>query len=107
MYGDAEGMEEYAAAPARAFAATLPAATEKVSASGKKRKAEAPPIDPAVAKQMKFDFAEFHKAGTLKKQSVPKLKAFCKSQGLSTAGKKADLLKRVEDALDTGSSSSM
>jgi ATP-dependent DNA helicase 2 subunit 1 len=107
VYGDAEGMVEYAAAPARAFAEMLPAATEKVAkASSKKRKAAPEKIDPAVVKQMKFDFTEYRSAGTLKKQSVSILKAFCKAQGLSATGKKADLLKRVEDALDAESSSS-
>ena len=105
VFGDEDGMREFAAAPAEAFAATLPAATEKVAAGGKKRKKPTEPIDPVVAKQMKFDYREYHNAGTLKKQSVASLKAFCKSQGLSMSGKKADLLKRVEDALDQDLSS--
>jgi hypothetical protein len=37
----------------------------------------------------------------IKKQTVPTLKSFCKEKGLSCAGKKADLVERVEEFLDS------
>ena len=71
VFGDEDGMREFAAAPAEALIATLPAATEKVAAGGKKRKKPTEPIDPVVAKQMKFDYREYHNAGTLKNRALP------------------------------------
>ncbi|KIK60138.1 hypothetical protein GYMLUDRAFT_200779 [Collybiopsis luxurians FD-317 M1] len=42
------------------------------------------------------DIVSKYKAGTLNKFKVDELKAFCRSQNISTTGKKADLIERVE-----------
>ena len=94
---DMEGQKEYTEPAVRTFVSTLPERVEvaKKTAS-KKRKAEAPPLSEEEAKQMRVDMKEIHSNGTLKKQSVARLKSFLKSQGHAVSGKKAELLERVE-----------
>lgn len=103
VYGDEEGMAEVAAAPAQAFALTLPAVslqTADKKTSTNKRKRINDQINPEQRKQIRFDFQQMREAGTLEKQTVPRLRAFCKSQGLPTSGKKGDLIQRINKALD-------
>lgn len=49
------------------------------------------------------DLNEAIKDGTLKQRRVPELKAICSEKGLSTSGKKADLLERVEEWVESQS----
>lgn len=104
VYGDEAGMAEVAAAPAEAFGLTLPAESlqiEDKKKSTNKRKRNNDQLDPEHIKQMRFDLKQMRDAGTLGQQTVPRLRALCKSQGLPTSGKKADLIERINDALDS------
>lgn len=47
------------------------------------------------------DLNEAVKDGTLKQRKVPELKAICSEKGLSTSGKKADLLERIEEWVES------
>lgn len=47
------------------------------------------------------DLSFMVKKATLSKRTVPELKAICTEKGLSTSGKKADLLERIEEWVET------
>ena len=46
-----------------------------------------------------IDWAAIAEAGAVQKQTVDTLKQFCRDRGLTTTGKKSDLVARVLDAL--------
>ena len=99
---DHEGLAAQAEPLARALADRLPEKVDPPPKGSKKRKATAAPIDEKVRKQQRMDFLQMEEEGTLDKQSVPRLKAFLKSQGLPLSGKKADLVTRARGTLKTG-----
>lgn len=53
-----------------------------------------PKVDPS-----NLDWPALLKDDQIKKQTVPTLKAFCSGKGMSTSGKKADLVERITDFL--------
>ncbi|KAJ3935286.1 MAG: SPOC like C-terminal domain-containing protein [Lentinula lateritia] len=68
-------------------------ATLVIPVTGSKRKSEDTSNDGIDVAEIKTRF----ESGSLMKLKVDQLKAFCRSQNLSTSGKKADLIQRVED----------
>ncbi|KAJ3862177.1 SPOC like C-terminal domain-containing protein [Lentinula novae-zelandiae] len=68
-------------------------ATLVIPVTGSKRKSEDTSTDGIDVAEIKTRF----ESGSLMKLKVDQLKAFCRSQNLSTSGKKADLIQRVED----------
>jgi len=46
-----------------------------------------------------IDWAAIAEAGAIAKQTVDTLKQFCRDKGLTTTGKKGDLVARVAEAL--------
>jgi ATP-dependent DNA helicase 2 subunit 1 len=86
-----------------AFKATYDDIENPSTGTTTKRKA---PSSGGAAKKPKvdsssLDWPALFKADQIKKQTVPTLKSFCKETGLSCAGKKADLVERVEEFLDS------
>ncbi|KAJ3916879.1 SPOC like C-terminal domain-containing protein [Lentinula edodes] len=68
-------------------------ATLVIPVTGSKRKPDDASNDGIDVAEIKSRF----ESGSLMKLKVDQLKAFCRSQNLSTSGKKADLIQRVED----------
>ena len=98
VHPDYEGQKEYTEPYVKTFVETLPQAVvvEKKKAASKKRKAPASKMSEAESKQAKVDMEEINKNGTLKKQSVARLKTFLKSQGKPVGGKKGELVERIQ-----------
>jgi hypothetical protein len=74
---------------------------DSTTGTAAKRKA---PSSGGVTKKLKVESgnSDWHallKMDHIKKQTVPTLKIFCKEKGLPCSGKKADLVKRVEQAI--------
>lgn len=65
-----------------------------------KKQRAAPPKATAADAWTLADLNEAVKNDTLKQLKVPELKAICSSKSLSTTGKKADLLERIEEYLE-------
>jgi ATP-dependent DNA helicase 2 subunit 1 len=100
---DVEGQAIITEPSVAMFVETLPEYSEpakKGSSGSSKRKAKEPLIDLKEAKQMKMDFETIYRDGLVKKQTVARLKAFLKSQGLPCTGKKQDLIDKVNACYD-------
>lgn len=69
----------------------------------KKRAKTAPKKPAAVGGTTLADLNEEVQNDTLRKRVVPELKAICTEKGLDTSGKKADLLERIEQWLESQS----